>query len=56
MVSDSTSFFGGLYGCFAGEYSGYESVYLQKNAVDSNEPTAFILVEDGGLEPSTSAM
>ena len=28
----------------------------KENAVDSNEPTAFILVEDGGLEPSTSAM
>ena len=31
-------------------------VGTKENAVDSNEPTAFILVEDGGLEPSTSAM
>ena len=48
------AFLGGYTVALLGNIVGTK-VYTCKRK-DSNEPTAFILVEDGGLEPSTSAM
>ncbi len=57
IVSDSTSFFGGAIRLLCREIQWVRKcVPAKENTVDSNEPTVFILVEDGGLEPSTSAM
>ena len=50
------AFLGGYTVALLGNIVGTKVCTAKENAVDSNEPTAFILVEDGGLEPSTSAM
>ena len=51
------AFLGGYTVALLGNIVGTKvCVPAKENAVDSNEPTASILVEDGGLEPSTSAM
>lgn len=50
------AFLGGYTVALLGNIVGTKVCTCKENTVDSNEPTVFILVEDGGLEPSTSAM
>ena len=50
------AFLGGYTVALLGNIVGTKVCTCKRKRVDSNEPTAFILVEDGGLEPSTSAM